>query len=261
MPQYQTKSIDVEVELEEGSNTIKVDVVKANGISCETSMTKTVENEGWSEIMINSMEEEVTIEIMQDKYGAQITWKLLASDESVIASGGPYTNLSGASATELHQVKAVLSAGECVKFVIEDSMDNGICCNYGDGYYRIVNENGIVILDGDGAFGSKAEHVMSVVYSEIVTENIETQICEGESYTEYGFELIEMEAGIYHEQNFYDDTLFILNLTVVSNPEVVIEGDAEISIMGESATLTASGADSYLWSTGETTATITVEPE
>ena len=31
--------------------------------------------------------------------------------------------------------------------------------------------------------------------------------------------------------------------------------------MGESATLTASGADSYLWSTGETTATITVAPE
>ena len=70
-----------------------------------------------------------------------------------------------------------------------------------------------------------------------------------------------MRIGIYHEQNFYDDTLFILNLTVVSNPEVVIEGDAEISIMGESATLTASGADSYLWSTGETTATITVAPE
>lgn len=261
IPQYQTKSVDVEVDLEPGTNTIKVDIVKANNMSCETSSTKTVENEGWSDVEINSMEEEVTIEIMQDKYGAQITWKLLASDESVIASGGPYTNLSGASATELHEVKAVLSAGECVKFVIEDSMNNGICCNYGDGYYRIVNANGIVILDGDGAFGSKAEHVMSVVYSEITMENIEAQICEGESYTEYGFELIELDAGIYHEQNFYDDILYVLELTVVSNPEVVIEGDAEISVMGETATLTASGADSYLWSTGETTATITVEPE
>lgn len=44
-----------------------------------------------------------------------------------------------------------------------------------------------------------------------------------------------------------------------STLEVSIEGDTLINL-GESATLTASGADTYVWSTGETTATITVAP-
>jgi hypothetical protein len=139
-------------------------------------------------------------------------------------------------------------------------MGNGICCNYGDGYYRIINANGDVILDGDGSFGSKAEHVLSVVYEEIPSENIEVQICEGESYTEYGFEFVNPEAGTYNQQSLYNGILYILELTVVANPEVTINGKDKVEL-GESVTLTASGADTYVWSTGETGASITVTPD
>lgn len=260
IPSYESKSIDLEIELAAGNNNVKVDIVKVNGEDFNVSSTANIVNNGWEEMKINSEEEEVTIEIMQDKYGTQITWELLASDNSVIASGGPYTNISGASATQLHEVKAILTAGECVKFVIEDSMGNGICCNYGDGYYRIINANGDVILDGDGSFGSKAEHVLSVVYEEIPSENIEVQICEGESYTEYGFEFVNPEAGTYNQQSLYNGTLYILELTVVANPEVTINGKDKVEL-GESVTLTASGADTYVWSTGETGASITVTPD
>lgn len=260
IPSYESKSIDLEIELAAGNNNVKVDIVKVNGEDFDASSSANIVNNGWEEMTINSEEEEVTIEIMQDKYGMQITWELLASDNSVIASGGPYTNISGASATQLHEVKAILTAGECVKFVIEDSMGNGICCNYGDGYYRIINANGDVILDGDGSFGSKAEHVLSVVYEDIPSENIEVQICEGESYTEYGFEFLNPEAGTYNQQNLYNGTLYILELVVVANPEVSIEGKDKVKL-GESVTLTASGADTYVWSTGETEASITVTPE
>lgn len=44
-----------------------------------------------------------------------------------------------------------------------------------------------------------------------------------------------------------------------STMEMLIEGDTLINL-GENATLTASGADTYVWSTGETTPTITVTP-
>jgi hypothetical protein len=260
IPSYESKSIDLEIELAAGNNNVKVDIVKVNGEDFNVSSTANIVNNGWKEMTINSEEEEVTIEIMQDKYGTQITWELLASDNSVIASGGPYTNISGASATQLHEVKAILTAGECVKFVIEDSMGNGICCNYGDGYYRIINANGDVILDGDGSFGSKAEHVLSVVYEEIPSENIEVQICEGESYTEYGFEFVNPEAGTYNQQSLYNGTLYILELTVVANPDVTINGKDKVEL-GESVTLTASGADTYVWSTGETGVSITVTPD
>ncbi|NNM08762.1 MAG: T9SS type A sorting domain-containing protein, partial [Flavobacteriaceae bacterium] len=51
-------------------------------------------------------------------------------------------------------------------------------------------------------------------------------------------------------------------VTVFVNPTPEADaGEEQTIILGESATLTASGGDSYLWSTGETTQSITVTPE
>ena len=46
-----------------------------------------------------------------------------------------------------------------------------------------------------------------------------------------------------------------INITVISNPQAVISGNGDICV-GETATLTASGGVTYLWSTGATTTTI-----
>jgi D-lyxose ketol-isomerase len=51
-------------------------------------------------------------------------------------------------------------------------------------------------------------------------------------------------------------------VTVTVNPlPNVNAGDDATIVQGDSATLTATGADSYLWSTGETTSSITVTPD
>ena len=96
--------------------------------------------------------------------------------------------------------------------------------------------------------------------------NIEytAEICEGESYNEHGFNLNNLAPGLYNKTKEYEteydcDSIINLVLTVLESPEVTIAGDTQINA-GESTTLTASGADSYVWSTGETTASITVEP-
>ena len=47
-------------------------------------------------------------------------------------------------------------------FTIYDSGNNGICCAYGDGYYQIKDSHNNLIVDGDGAFGSEARHLLSV---------------------------------------------------------------------------------------------------
>lgn len=93
---------------------------------------------------------------------------------------------------------------------------------------------------------------------------IAAAICEGESYTENGFSVIQPEAGIItetrHETTYMGcDSLIVLTLTVQDLPIVVVEGESEIE-SGESVTLTATGAATYLWSTGATTAQITVSP-
>jgi len=50
-------------------------------------------------------------------------------------------------------------------------------------------------------------------------------------------------------------------VTVFVNPIPNVDAGADVTInVGESTTLTATGADTYIWSTGETTASITVNP-
>ncbi len=254
----QEMNIDIDIELSEGDNDVMVKIAKVNNEDFDESTTETITDEGWIDIEINGLNEEITIEVAQDKYGDEISWELYASDNTVITSGGPYNKLNS-NGILLHEHKVNVNAGECIKFVITDSYGDGFCSTYGDGYYRILNANGDVVLDRNGDIGPKAEHILSVVSDELVIENIEVEICEGESYTEYGFDFVDAEAGTYHEQNTYNGVIYDLTLIVNANPVVTIEGNEQINL-GESVTLTANGADSYEWSNGETSASITVAP-
>ena len=94
--------------------------------------------------------------------------------------------------------------------------------------------------------------------------NIEDEICEGDDYTTNGFNLTELSAGTYDETLFVHnpygfDNIVSLHLVVYETPEVQIQIDT-IYDNGISFRLTATGAESYEWSTGETTASIVVSP-
>ena len=93
---------------------------------------------------------------------------------------------------------------------------------------------------------------------------ITAEICFGEDYTLNGFNLIAPEVGTHNEtlnlQSVHGcDSIVSLTLTVFDNPVIVINGDTSVQA-GQSVTLTASGGNSYIWSTGETTASIVVTP-
>ncbi len=162
---YQGSSIEIDVEIPFGTHAVEVSIVEANGTAYEFTKTGSVTTNEWAAVELEETAEteELTIEIMQDKYGNQITWELLASDMTVLASGGPYTMLvGGGSATQLHIEKATVNNGDCVKFVIRDAVGNGICCSFGEGYYQIKDSKGNVVVDGDGDFGSEASALLSI---------------------------------------------------------------------------------------------------
>ena len=168
---YAGTQIEMELDVPGGTHQVEVKIVEANGTAYEFAKATNVTFSEWAEVIIEGEEEEFTIDIMQDKYGNQITWELLASDMSVLASGGPYTMLVGGSAsTQLHQEKVTVAKGECVKFVIKDAVGNGICCQYGEGYYQIKDSKGNLLVDGDGDFGSEASVLLSVTSGESVAE-------------------------------------------------------------------------------------------
>lgn len=171
---YQSSSIEIDVDMPFGTQTVEVSIVEANGTAYEFTKTGSVTTDEWATVNVEGETEELTIDIMQDKYGNQITWELLASDMTVIASGGPYTMLvGGGSATQLHIEKATVNKGDCVKFVIKDAVGNGMCCSFGEGYYQIKDSKGNIVVDGDGDFGSEASALLSIGAGEAV-EEIET---------------------------------------------------------------------------------------
>ena len=167
---------DMEMDIEAGTHNIEVRIIEANGTAFETSKEITTTFDEWAEVIIEGEEEEFTIDIMQDKYGNQITWELIASDMTVLASGGPYTMMVGGSEnTQLHQETVTIANGECVKFVIKEAIGNGICCEYGEGYYQIKDSKGNLIVDGDGAFGSEASILLSITDGVSINETPATE--------------------------------------------------------------------------------------
>ena len=192
----QTFKVAFNIDLTEGTHNVDVKIVEANGEKYEASKSLSVKKEGWVEYKTESAETEMTIEVVQDKYGSQITWELLGSDYSVLASGGPYENLKGQVAIELHRTSVKVPMGECVKFVIKDSKSNGICCQYGDGFYRILNSKGKVIVNGAGDFGAEASCVVSIV------EGVEEEPEPGE-----GIEEVTSSINMY--PNPVNDKLYI----------------------------------------------------
>ncbi len=168
LPSNYVAVIEHDVKVPLGEHVVGVKLKEANGVSFDVEKSIPYISNEWENVIIEGEEEEFTIEIAQDKNGNQTTWEIRASDHTILASGGPYNALITGSGTKVHTGNVVLTAGDCVKFVINDSNGDGINCGYGEGYYKIIDSEGNVIVNGDGKFGSQAVYNMSVMNEEDV---------------------------------------------------------------------------------------------
>jgi len=161
---FGVEKIMMSMEVPFGTYPVTVTVTEANGQPISHSGTGSITCIEWADLEIEGEEEELRLDLMQDKFGNHITWEFTASDGTLIASGGPYTMLAAGSATQLHIEHVTVPANECVKFTIHDEMGNGICCSYGHGYYIVKDSQGNVLFgdEDDGEFGKEASHLISV---------------------------------------------------------------------------------------------------
>jgi len=98
-------------------------------------------------------EDQVVIEILTDDYPSETTWQLFdANSSSVIAAGGPYTGNPNTLFTE----EVCVPDTTCLVFTIYDAFGDGICCDYGNGYYNVYF-NGA--LEGTGGAFADSESV------------------------------------------------------------------------------------------------------
>lgn len=179
MPQYGGEKLITTLDVPFGTHTVNAAIVEANGVSYTNQGSGSINCAEWAELEIEGEEEELRLDLMQDKYGAQITWEFTASDGTVIASGGPYTTLAGgATVTQLNIEHITVPANECVTFTIHDGGQNGICCSYGHGYYIVKDSQGNVLFgdENDGQFGGEALHLLSVRGPQATVEVGETEV-------------------------------------------------------------------------------------
>ena len=91
---------------------------------------------------------------------------------------------------------------------------------------------------------------------------ISDTVCQNAEYSFAGQQLPTSELGTTVYVDSISDSNPVstwLALTVADNPEVYITGESSV-VLGGQLVLTAHGANSYLWNTGDTTATIVVSP-
>jgi hypothetical protein len=115
---------------------------------------------------------------MQTDYiGNEISWKLNDRDQQ-IAGGSDYPNNS------LIEVTRCVDGG-IHTFSITDTVGDGICCQYGPGWYQIWYD-GVIIHDSDGKYGS--EEIISFTESGIVESRAPTSVVVLEESSQEGLE-------------------------------------------------------------------------
>jgi hypothetical protein len=87
--------------------------------------------------------------IHTDEYPDETTWFITSENNNndVIASGGPYFAALQPVETEL-----CLQPETCYTFTILDALDDGICCDYGEGFVEMFDASNNLVFENDGAF-------------------------------------------------------------------------------------------------------------
>ncbi|WP_395632496.1 T9SS type A sorting domain-containing protein [Flavobacterium sp.] len=88
---------------------------------------------------------QVVFNLQRDLYGSETTWSIVNQSGTTLASGGPYTDTSSLPA--LFTQNITVSNG-CYTFTISDAYGDGICCDYGNGYYNLKTANNTTITSG-----------------------------------------------------------------------------------------------------------------
>jgi len=91
----------------------------------------------------------VTVNITTDAYASETSWTIKnASGTTVASGGGNWQDLAAVGQTVQTPVQVTLSANMCYDFEILDAFGDGICCQYGNGAYSVVDAAGTTLLSG-----------------------------------------------------------------------------------------------------------------
>ncbi len=128
-----------------GLNTVSASTSLPNG-----QVDEIMANDGISrDFNVNTEGVIITLQLLTDNFPEETTWVLSEQSGNVVMSGGPYTE-----DVTLFEEQFCLDPEACYSFTIFDSFGDGICCDYGQGNYAIIDEEGNFLLSSTGEFGA-----------------------------------------------------------------------------------------------------------
>ena len=139
------------MDLEPGTHQIIAEIVSINGSDDENNLNNELEQE--VNIIGTFSTTQVIIKIMADDFGNEILWAFgneTNEDEPLatnINQANPWASDFPPS-NALFTTTVDIEESGCYVFVILDLGQDGICCDYGDGYYSIETPDGTVIAEG-----------------------------------------------------------------------------------------------------------------
>jgi hypothetical protein len=113
----------------------------------------------------------INFELKTDNYPEETSWELLNSTGDVLYSGGPYSGQANTIFNETWEVSDI----DCYTFKIYDAYGDGICCAYGNGYYKLMDIDNNTFAEG-GQFGSEDLRPFEYFDASVVTANFMSDI-------------------------------------------------------------------------------------
>lgn len=105
----------------------------------------------------------ITVEVRTDQYPSETSWNIKQNGNVIQTSPTGYT-----SSHTVYTVNIPLSSGTYT-FQISDSYGDGICCSYGNGYYKVIN-SGTVLIEG-GNYGQGETKTFTVAGADPCANN------------------------------------------------------------------------------------------
>ncbi|WP_338731962.1 M43 family zinc metalloprotease [Mangrovimonas cancribranchiae] len=92
----------------------------------------------------------ITLTLLTDDYGYETSWDFVDSNGTVLYNGGNHPTLGGTNLEDNTTYTEIftISDNECYTFTIYDDFEDGICCDYGNGSYELMDNNSTTIFTG-----------------------------------------------------------------------------------------------------------------
>ncbi|MDA9563069.1 T9SS type A sorting domain-containing protein [Flavobacteriales bacterium] len=143
-------TINIEDNLQQMNNNITLNLLNVNGQSDGNLSNNSVT----SITNLDSDYDIVTLIIDADDYPDETSWEIIdEATNQVVASG------SLSAGTQIFSEDICLNYNSCFSLYVYDSFGDGICCDFGIGFFQVLDASGATIVFNNGEFTSEAQEV------------------------------------------------------------------------------------------------------